>query len=273
MKNLFIYISLLIAATTLGYSLAPVTVVLNNDGDNLTAQLNDYTSGSPVAVDSIDAITVPTVTANGSGYSSFVVGEGDPDWGDIASTRVNSNVILDIFDNGTLVAQFRLDELIEVTARSEKLPSDVVIGDELKVEGDLIVDSTATFKGETTFEGDATFEGESTFEEDATFDGQVTVTSVLKLASNEFSDLTGLGGITSNIMVFVGDTTINIDESDFSGDLVNGATYTIVNEGTDYFTIELDNGSYIYVSENQVVTLIRIGGSLYLVAQSGFGQG
>jgi|APTNR8051073442_1049403.scaffolds.fasta_scaffold02223_6 hypothetical protein len=261
MKNLFIYISLLIAATTLGYSLAPVTVVLNNDGDNLTAQLNDYTSGSPVAVDGIGAITVPTVTANGSGYSSFVVGEGDPDWGDITSSKVNSNVILDIFDDGTLVAQFRLDELIEVTARNERLPSNVVIGEELKVEG------------EAKFDGDATFNGESTFKEKSTFDGQVTITSVLTLASNEFTDTEELGDITSNIMVFVGETDIDIEESNFSSDLVNGATYTIVNNGDDYFTIELDNGGMYYIYENQVVTIIKIGGKLYYVSTPGFGEG
>ncbi|PKL78387.1 MAG: hypothetical protein CVV25_11760 [Ignavibacteriae bacterium HGW-Ignavibacteriae-4] len=271
MKNLFIYISLLIAATTLGYSLAPVTVVLNNDGDNITAQLNDYSSGSPVAVDGIDAIIVPTVTANGSGYSSFVVGEGDPDWGDILSTKVNSNVILDIYDNGTLVAQFRLDELQEQTARTEQLPSNVIIGNELKVEGD------ATFKGENTFKGVTTFKKQTTFEKDSKFEGQVTVTGVLKLKSNEFSDSVDIGDIETNIMVFVGGSDVDIEESSFSNNLVNGATYTLVNNGTGqndpYFSIDLDNGDYVRVYPNQVVTLIRIGGNLYIVSRPGYGEG
>lgn len=265
MKNLFIYISLLIAATTLGYSLAPVTVVLNNDGDNITAQLNDYSSGSPVAVDGIGAITVPTVTANGSGYSSFVVGEGDPDWGDILSTKVNSNVILDIYDNGTLVAQFRLDELQEQTARTEQLPSNVIIGNELKVEGD------ATFKGENTFKGVTTFKKQTTFEKDSKFEGQVTVTGVLKLKSNEFSDANGLGDIETNIMVFVGEDYLEIYEDDFSNNLVNGATYTIVNNGSATLYIELDNGSNLYIYTNQVIQLIRIGGNLYFAGSPGPG--
>ncbi|MFA7325741.1 MAG: hypothetical protein WC121_03690 [Candidatus Kapaibacterium sp.] len=262
MKNLFIYITLLITATTLGYSLAPVTVVLNNDGDNITAQLNDYSTGSAVPVGNIGAITVPTITPNGSGYSSFVVGEGDPDWGSISSTKVNSNVILDVYDGTTLVAQFRLDELQEITARNERLPSDVTVGDELKVEGG------------STFEGDATFEGEATFEGGTTFEGQLEVTGVFVQASNEFTDSVEIGDITSNIMIFVGDEDVVIEDESFSADLVNGATYTIINNGTGQnnpsLSFDLDNG-YAWISRYQAVTIIKLGGKLYIVSQPGFG--
>ncbi|MER3329378.1 MAG: hypothetical protein RIF34_07365, partial [Candidatus Kapaibacterium sp.] len=113
------------------------------------------------------------------------------------------------------------------------------------------------------------FEGESTFEEDVTFDGQVTVTAVLVLASNEFTDTDELGDITSNIMVFVGDDDIDIDDSHFSDDLVNGATYTIVNNGDDYFDIELDNGGSMRIYSGQVIQLIRIGGTLYFAGSPG----
>lgn len=253
MKNLFIYISLLIAATTLAYSLAPVTVVLNNDGDNLTAQLNDYSSGSAVPVENIGAITIPSTTPNGSGYVSFVVGEGDPDWGNIPKTSVNSNVILDILDNGTLVAQFRLDQLIETTARTERLPSNVTIGKKLRIEGEIKVDSTATFEKEVEVKG------------------KLKVTGVLVQASNTFSDSTEVGNITSNIMIFIGDNYTGLQESSFSEDLVDGATYTIINKGGDSLTISLDNEGFVYLNPNQAATIIKIGGVLYIVSQPGQG--
>lgn len=255
MKNLFIYISLLIAATTLAYSLAPVTVVLNNDGDNVTAKLNDYSSGSPVQVGDKAEYTIPTLTENGSGFSSFVVGEGDPDWGGIAKGSVNSNVVLDIYKAGTLIAQFRLDQLIETTARTERLPSTVSIGKELTVAGEIKVDSTATFAQKVEVKG------------------QLNVTGVLRLASNKFKTRNKLGDIESNIMIFNGTSSIAIVESDFSNKLVNGASYTIINNGGDSFSIELDNGGLYYIYQNQVVTIIKIGGVFYYVATPGFQGG
>jgi hypothetical protein len=246
MKNLFIYISLLIAATTLAYSLAPVTVVLNNDGDNVTAKLNDYSSGSPVQVGGTAEYNIPTLTDNGSGYSSFVMGQGEEDWGNIPKSKVNSNVILDVYKAGTLIAQFRLDQLIEVSARTERLPSNVNISQELNVAG------------------------ESTFQANSEFKGQVKVTGVLVQASNEFKTRNQLGEIESNIMIFTGKNDLTINDNHFSSNLVNGATYTIINKGggQDFpsLTIELDNG-YAYLSQNQAATIIKIGGKLFIVSQ------
>ncbi|MFA7325742.1 MAG: hypothetical protein WC121_03695 [Candidatus Kapaibacterium sp.] len=128
MKRILIFISLLVAATSLAYSLAPVTVVLNNDGDNLTVRFSDYTNGTPIPIDSGGVRTIPTQTPNASGTCSFVVGEGDPDWGNIPPSRVNSYVLIEVFDNGSLVAQFRLDELIQDAAQNEHLPSGVELG-------------------------------------------------------------------------------------------------------------------------------------------------
>lgn len=47
----YIYVATF-CSTTLAYSLAPVTVVLNNDGDNLTVRFSDYTNGTPIPIDS-----------------------------------------------------------------------------------------------------------------------------------------------------------------------------------------------------------------------------
>lgn len=74
----YIYVATF-CSTTLAYSLAPVTVVLNNDGDNLTVRFSDYTNGTPIPIDSGGGRTIPTQTPNASGVCSFVVGEGDPD--------------------------------------------------------------------------------------------------------------------------------------------------------------------------------------------------
>lgn len=235
MKKTFLLISLFLITATLAYSLAPVTVVLNNDGDNLTVRLNDYTSGSPVQVGNQAEYTIPSVTPNGSGMSSFVVGEGDIDWGNIPPASINNSVILDVYDNSVLIAQFRLDRLIEITARSERVPRVRV--------AKITVDSAATFEQ------------------------QVEIKGPLVLSSGTFINAVELDTLTTNIMIFTGNGT-SVVEADFSNLLANGTTYTIVNQSIyGSLGITLDSGGPINLAINQSATIIKVGNKLYFVAK------
>lgn len=235
MKKTFLLISLFLITATLAYSLAPVTVVLNNDGDNLTVRLNDYTSGSPVQVGNQAEYTIPSVTPNGSGMSSFVVGEGDIDWGNIPPASINNSVILDVYDNSVLIAQFRLDRLIEITARSERVPIVRV--------AKITVDSAATFEQ------------------------QVEIKGPLVLSSGYFDQGTNqLSSLVTNIMIFTGNGT-SVVEADFSNLLANGTTYTIVNQSIyGSLGITLDSGGPINLAINQSATIIKLGNALYFVS-------
>lgn len=237
MKRIFLLISLFVIATTLAYSLAPVTVVLNNDGDNLTAQLNDYSNGNPVPVNSIGLLTIPTITPNGSGVSSFVVGQGEEDWGNIPPSAVNSSVILDIYDNGVLTAQFRLDQLIERTARTERLPIRVRVGE-------IKADSAATFEQ------------------------QVEIKGPLVLSIGTFSSSFELDTLKTNIMSYTGYSTLTVTEnSQFGPPLTNGATYTIVNNGGGTLGINLIYGGNASLSVGQSASIVKVNNYLYFVSK------
>ena len=238
MKKTFLLISIFVIATTLAYSLAPVTVVLNNDGDNLTVRLNDYSSGNPVQVGDKAVYTIPAVTPNGSGMTNFVVGEGDPDWGNIPPSAVNSSVLLDIYDNNVLIGQFRLDRLIELTARTEKVPK-------LRV-AKITVDSAATFEQ------------------------QVEIKGSLVLSSGFFDDyLNPIGSLTTNIMIYNGfNQTVNLTEADFNILLTNGTTYTIVNNSVaTTVSITLNNGDTASINTYQSTTIIKLGNALFFVSK------
>ncbi len=107
----------------------------------------------------------------------------------------------------------------------------------------------------------------------ATFEQKVEVKGVFVQSSNEFSDAEELGDITTNVMIYVGGTDYNsyleIEEEDFSDDLQNGATYTIVHNGEGELAIDLDNG-YASIYKNQTVTLIKIDDVLNIVSQPDF---
>lgn len=246
MKNLLTYLSLLITATTIAYSLAPVTVVLRNDGNDLTVKLNNYSSGTAAQVGTVASRTIPSVTPNGSGYSSFVVGASEAAWDNISVDSVNSNVILDVYDNNVLIAQFRLDQLMETTARNEKLPANLVVDDKLTVGGDLQV------------------VGKAVFQQDVEVKGQ------LALSSSTFSNAGDLQYIQTNIMVYDNFLPQTVTEDDFSPFLLDGATYTILNKTSAPLTINLSNGTTAVLYDRNSAVILKLNGELNFIGTFSF---
>ena len=110
---LFTTVFLLYMSST---ALEPVRIGLNYPtGASFVVELKDYTDpNNPVKKYPLAGKPdfVKTLSPNTSGVVSFVVGEGDPDWGGIAPNQINPNVIVDVKVSGNLVAQFNLLDII-----------------------------------------------------------------------------------------------------------------------------------------------------------------
>ncbi|PKL81049.1 MAG: hypothetical protein CVV25_01030, partial [Ignavibacteriae bacterium HGW-Ignavibacteriae-4] len=120
MKKIILLISTVFLLYVSGTALEPVRIGLNYPtGATFKVELNDYTDPN----NPIKKFPLPlkpnfekTLTPNTSGVVSFVVGEGDPDWGGIQPNAINPNVIVDIKVSGNLVAQFNLLDMITTQA-------------------------------------------------------------------------------------------------------------------------------------------------------------
>ncbi|MFN3195805.1 MAG: hypothetical protein ACE364_07655 [Chlorobiota bacterium] len=130
MKNILITIIIAIASTTLAYSLSPIVAVVNfSDGQNLSVSVTSG-SGPAIYTENIDPID-----PNSSGLLVFPVGVGSTDWTNIDESTVTTSHVLNVMDNGTVIAQLRLDGLIEASARSG------LISSELRVKGNFSLNS------------------------------------------------------------------------------------------------------------------------------------
>lgn len=131
MKNILIIIALAIASTTMAYSLSPISAVVNFDsGENISVSV---TNGSGPAIYTED---IEEMSPNSSGLLLFPVGVGSTAWDEIDEASVTTSHVLNVMDNGTIIAQFRLDYLVDVSARSG------LISSELRVKGDTYIDGT-----------------------------------------------------------------------------------------------------------------------------------
>ncbi|MER3328176.1 MAG: hypothetical protein RIF34_01260, partial [Candidatus Kapaibacterium sp.] len=117
------FILLIITALLLYISssaLEPVRIGLNYPtGANFKVQLIDYTDpGNPIQKFPLAPNTFFEINLipNTSGVVSFVVGEGDPDWGGIMPNQINENVIIDVRVGADLVAQFDFMDMITTQA-------------------------------------------------------------------------------------------------------------------------------------------------------------
>ena len=112
MNKLITLLALLIFGVTSLYSLEPIAVsIVKTNGTApfaITVELNDYSNGS--ANNIFPNTSVGSLTPNSSGVISFVVDGAS--WLAITASNVNSYYILDVKVDGTLYAQYRLDELV-----------------------------------------------------------------------------------------------------------------------------------------------------------------
>ena len=116
MKKIILLLTTAMLLYVSSSALEPVRIGLNYPtGAAFRVQLRDYSNpASPVQIFPLlpNTFFVRNLTPNSSGVVSFVVGEGDPDWGGILPSNVNSNVVIDVKVGPNLVAQFNLLDMI-----------------------------------------------------------------------------------------------------------------------------------------------------------------
>lgn len=217
MKNIVLTTIIAIASSTLAFSLSPIVAVVNfSDGQNLSVSVTSG-SGQAIYTENIDPIT-----PSSSGLLVFPVGVGSTDWTNINEASVTTSHVLNVMDNGTIIAQFRLDGLIEASARSG------LISSELRVKGNF------------------------------------------SLNSEEFTDDEELGDITSNIMIYTGETFEFFDNSDLNPNLPDNALYYIVNNGDDDIIYD-DEDNFPTIPEGEFIILLKVDGQFFILNHEGFG--
>lgn len=253
MRKLVYAFLALFTISQVAMSLAPVTVVVRDDGMNLSVKLINTNTGEELYSETIDEDNVST---NGSGYSTFIIGEDDPDWGDLPSGLVDSTgVIIRILDNGTNIEEQRFDDVATTSARSAQSPGNFNVGSDFNVGGD----------GEVG--GDFTVEGDGSFENDFTVGGVFSYNPPAN--SNEFTDSMDVEDVISNIFLFIegddDDVHIIADEQ-LNTNLPDNAAYTFIhahNDNNYYLRIEDSFGDSIWLSSGQSITLLKINGKFY----------
>lgn len=274
MKKILYVLVALFAINSLLTALAPVTVVVRDDGSNLSVKLVNTRSGVEYYSGEVDE-----ASENGSGYATFVIGEGDPDWGDVPkSIATNASVVLNIYNNGILIEQQRIDKLVQESARSAQLPSNVNVsnnfsaGGNIQAGGNLVVKDTLIVEGPSNFGGNVEVTGNINV-------GGVLTYSSATASGNEFTDDVDVEEVIANILIYVGgtDTTVTINaENDLNPNLPNNATYTFIHsyENDDYLDLiikdSFDNTIYLYFGQS--ITLFKINGKFY-IQQPSYGQG
>jgi len=238
MKNLLIAFAVFITATMASYSLSPIIVVTNhNSGANLNVKVENAIGGAAYSE------TITGVTPNGSGLLIFIVGKGSTDWTNIPESSVTTAHTVDVYDGTTLIAQYRLDYLIDASARAGLVGGDLVVSGETTFEGDVIV------KGNTIFQG------------------------MFGLSSGTFEDLTELGNLETNIMIYEGNALNGaqneISSDDLSEDLLDNSQYYIVNDFNEsgsalyFYSSDTDQSYEIY--DGEALLLLKAGGRFYVL--------
>lgn len=119
MKKLLMLVLVIVFGYNISSALEPVAVSIiktdNNSAVAVTVELNNYTSGTAANV--LPSTSMGSLTPNSSGVISFVV-DGTA-WEAIAASSVNSYYVLDVKVDGTLYAQYRLDELVALSSAAE----------------------------------------------------------------------------------------------------------------------------------------------------------
>lgn len=238
MKNLLIALAVFVTATISAFSLSPIIVVTSaNSGTNISVQVNNG-GNEPIYTESFDDLEV-----NSSGLLVFQVGKNNQSWDSISAESVTTYHTVDVLQNGVVIAQYRLDYLIDLSARS----------------GLGGGDSDLTTQEEVTFEGDVNIEG----------DNYVGGTS--KLSSSFFDSLDSLAIRTTNILIYVGNALNGYDDiissSDLNPDLPDGAIYYIVNrfsEGSALY-FQAPNGREYAIQEEEFLILLKVNGNFYVI--------
>lgn len=230
MKNLLIALAVFITATMASYALSPIIVVTNhNSGENLNVKVENTVEGAAYTE------TITGVTPNGSGLLIFIVGKGNSVWSNISESSVTTDHTVDVYDGTTLIAQYRLDYLIDASARAGLIGGDLVVSGETTFEGDVIV------KGNTIFEG------------------------TLGMESDTFEDEEELSDLTTNIMIYTGEGSLTFSPDDLNEELLDNTHYYIVNNtGSDLrFARCGECFADVTIEDEEYIILLKADGNFY----------
>lgn len=118
MKNIILLAIATIALSFTSQALEPISVVFPYDGspEDLSVELVDY--GSEEGIDPIYTEDMGEQTPNSSGIIFMIVGENEEGWEEITASDVSAYYVLNVKVGEDIKAQFRLDELINISART-----------------------------------------------------------------------------------------------------------------------------------------------------------
>lgn len=239
MKNLLIALVAFVTATVSAFSLSPIIVVTNhNSGANLNIKVENVLSGEAYSE------TITGITPNSSGLLIFIVGKGSQDWAGISESSVTTAQTVDVYDGTTLIAQYRLDYLVDASARAG------LIGGDLKVAGN------------TTFEGDVTVEGKT------------IINGTLGMESSTFTTRETLGELTTNIMIYTGDgDEVYFSLEDLNENLMDNSHYYIVNNSSENDIIRFARCGECFgeeIGHGKYIIILKAGGNLYILQHPDF---
>lgn len=121
-KNLLLSIVALVALSFSAQALEPITVVFpNSNNAEITCELVDYENTGEV--ETIYSKNLGELKVNSSGIILFTIGANDENWENISASDVTSYYIVNLKIDGNVKAQFRLDELINASARTANFSS------------------------------------------------------------------------------------------------------------------------------------------------------
>lgn len=118
MKKLLLTAISLVAFSFTASALEPVGIVFPYTGEtaNITCQLVDY--GAQGGIEPIYTEYLGELSPNTSGILYFQLGKDNETWAEIAASDVSSYYVVNVIVGEDIKAQFRLDELIKLSART-----------------------------------------------------------------------------------------------------------------------------------------------------------
>ncbi len=118
MKKLLVFAISLIAFSFTANALEPVGIVFPYTGEtaNITCELVDY--GAEDGIEPIFTQELGELTPNSSGILYFMLGKDNEGWSEIEASTVSTYYVVNVKVGDDLKAQFRLDELINLSART-----------------------------------------------------------------------------------------------------------------------------------------------------------
>ncbi|MER3329295.1 MAG: hypothetical protein RIF34_06930, partial [Candidatus Kapaibacterium sp.] len=137
MKKVLLFVVSLIAFSFTAKSLEPVGIVFPYTGEsaNITCELIDY--GAEEGIESIFIQELGELTPNSSGILYFMLGKDNEDWTEIEASSVSTYYVVNVKVGDDLKAQFRLDELINLSARTPSGSSSTLTSGNFTTSGEL----------------------------------------------------------------------------------------------------------------------------------------